>query len=104
MANVTFDSQKPLPSFSKPGTFISSSVDQLSVSSEELLKGPLKVLECFTVRLKEWTGLTLIGYDVFISEADGSLYVIDVNYFPSYREFPNFAVELRRYLRKRCKS
>jgi hypothetical protein len=38
MGNVTFDSQKSFPSFSKPGVFLNNTVDIPHTSSEELLQ------------------------------------------------------------------
>lgn len=34
--------------------------------------------------------LTMYGIDVIVSEQDGELYAIDLNYFPGFEEFPDF--------------
>lgn len=52
--------------------------------------------------LKEAFGLELFGFDILItSDDDGQrrrMLVVDVNYFPSYKEVPNFPALLAKYL------
>jgi hypothetical protein len=36
------------------------------------------------------SGLTLFGFDLVMDEHDGKVYVIDLNYFPSYEGMPEF--------------
>ena len=54
-------------------------------------------------RLREELKLTLFGFDVIVAD-DGSrdLYVIDVNYFPSYRELDDLSTILRRHIKQLC--
>jgi Inositol 1,3,4-trisphosphate 5/6-kinase ATP-grasp domain/Inositol 1,3,4-trisphosphate 5/6-kinase pre-ATP-grasp domain len=48
--------------------------------------------------LKRAFGLELFGFDIIVSEEDEEMLVVDVNYFPSYKEVPNFPSLLARYL------
>jgi hypothetical protein len=59
--------------------------------------------------LKRQFGLTLFGFDVLVSpkshgEATGTtaqqVIIVDVNYFPSYKEVTDFPRRLRQYLKK----
>ena len=54
-------------------------------------------------RLREELKLTLFGFDVIVAD-DGSrdLYVIDVNYFPSYRELDDLSTILRKHIKQLC--
>ncbi len=58
--------------------------------------------------IREEFGLTLFGFDVITptgsdpiegeEEGESPVMVIDVNYFPSYKEVPDFPQRLKRYL------
>jgi len=50
--------------------------------------------------IQEETGLSLFGFDVIIdqSESDWKFLVIDVNYFPSYKELPDFDERIRKHI------
>lgn len=54
--------------------------------------------------IRQEFGLTLFGFDVIIptnlSSADG-IVVIDVNFFPSYKEVADFTSRLRSLLRRK---
>ncbi|KAH7462996.1 Inositol-tetrakisphosphate 1-kinase [Phytophthora ramorum] len=54
-------------------------------------------------RLREELKLTLFGFDVIVAD-DGAhdLYVIDVNYFPSYRELDDLSTILRKHMKQLC--
>jgi hypothetical protein len=54
-------------------------------------------------RLREELKLTLFGFDVIVAD-DGTqdLYVIDVNYFPSYRELDDLSSILRKHMKHMC--
>ncbi|TYZ60291.1 hypothetical protein PybrP1_007257 [[Pythium] brassicae (nom. inval.)] len=54
--------------------------------------------------IREELGLTLFGFDVIVSDASQELLVIDVNYFPSYKELDDFSGALRQHLKQRCVS
>lgn len=53
-------------------------------------------------RIREALGLSLFGFDVIVSDATQELYVIDVNYFPSYKELDDFSSALRQHIKRRC--
>lgn len=53
-------------------------------------------------RIREALGLTLFGFDVIVSDATQELFVIDVNYFPSYKELDDFSSALRKHIKQRC--
>jgi inositol-1,3,4-trisphosphate 5/6-kinase/inositol-tetrakisphosphate 1-kinase len=58
--------------------------------------------------IREAFGLTLFGFDVITPtneqggeseiETESPVMVIDVNYFPSYKEVPDFPQRLKKYL------
>lgn len=52
--------------------------------------------------IREELGLTLFGFDVIVSDASQELVVIDVNYFPSYKELDDFSGALRQHIKRRC--
>ncbi|KAE9004641.1 hypothetical protein PF011_g12365 [Phytophthora fragariae] len=54
-------------------------------------------------RLRDELKLTLFGFDVIVAD-DGTqdLYVIDVNYFPSYRELDDLSAILRKHVKQLC--
>jgi inositol-1,3,4-trisphosphate 5/6-kinase / inositol-tetrakisphosphate 1-kinase len=55
--------------------------------------------------LKEAFGLELFGFDILITpekEGQRRMVVVDVNYFPSYKEVPNFPALLAKYLTDRA--
>lgn len=41
-------------------------------------------------RMRETFGLTLFGFDLIVDEASGETMVIDVNYFPSFKDMEDF--------------
>lgn len=51
--------------------------------------------------LREAFHLDIFGFDVIISSTTGEALVVDVNYFPSYKEVRDFPRLLRRFLRER---
>ena len=51
--------------------------------------------------LKKAFGLELFGFDILIGSNNGDCFVVDVNYFPSYKEVPNFPSLLAQYLTQR---
>lgn len=52
--------------------------------------------------ISEECGLTLYGFDVIIPTGSERILVIDINFFPSYKEVPDFPTRLRQYFRKRA--
>ena len=53
-------------------------------------------------RIRKELNLSLFGFDVIVSDATQELYVIDVNYFPSYKELSDFSEVLRQHIKQRC--
>lgn len=51
--------------------------------------------------LKRAFGLELFGFDILVT-FQGELLVVDVNYFPSYKEVSNFPSLLANYLTQRA--
>jgi Inositol 1,3,4-trisphosphate 5/6-kinase ATP-grasp domain len=51
--------------------------------------------------LKRAFGLELFGFDILMGSEDREWLVVDVNYFPSYKEVPNFPSLLAQYLTQR---
>lgn len=66
------------------------------------LKTPVTAEEVMPVvqALKQAFGLDLFGFDVLLT--DQEMLVVDVNYFPSYKEVPNFPALLAKYLTDRA--
>ena len=52
--------------------------------------------------LKQAFGLELFGFDVLITSDQRTMLVVDVNYFPSYKEVPDFPSLLAKYLADRA--
>ncbi|KAG7397847.1 Inositol-tetrakisphosphate 1-kinase [Phytophthora boehmeriae] len=53
-------------------------------------------------RLRDELKLTLFGFDVIVEDDTQDLYVIDVNYFPSYREMGDLSAVLRQHIKRMC--
>jgi inositol-1,3,4-trisphosphate 5/6-kinase/inositol-tetrakisphosphate 1-kinase len=54
--------------------------------------------------LREALGLSLFGFDVIQSASSGDLIVVDVNYFPSYKELDFFPEMLYRLILHRHRT
>ncbi|KAG5183460.1 inositol 1, 3, 4-trisphosphate 5/6-kinase-domain-containing protein [Tribonema minus] len=50
-------------------------------------------------RMRDAFGLSLFGFDLIVERDTGDVVVIDVNYFPSFRDFTEFPAALRGHLR-----
>ena len=97
---VEFDSQRPYPKLKDFGIDIAETSDcnlcrntDFAVTEEEITP----VVEV----LKEAFGLELFGFDILMGSDRGECFVVDVNYFPSYKEVSNFPSLLARYLTQR---
>ena len=118
---VEFDSQRPYPRLvdfgydnhgrhpetGSPGS-PAGNVKPIFVSAEEVRP--------IVTALKEAFGLELFGFDILVVSADNSsssssssdanhhrkMLVVDVNYFPSYKEVTNFPTLLAKYLTDRA--
>ncbi|CAN0365732.1 unnamed protein product, partial [Ectocarpus sp. 13 AM-2016] len=49
-------------------------------------------------RMRETFGLSLFGFDLIVDRATGETFVIDVNYFPSFKDLADFP-QVRQRLR-----
>ncbi|CAN0300819.1 unnamed protein product [Discosporangium mesarthrocarpum] len=50
-------------------------------------------------RLREAFGLSIFGFDIIMESGSGDAMVIDVNYFPSFKDLEDFPGVLRRHLK-----
>ena len=99
---VEFDSQRPYPKLKDFGIAIenasgcsdSSCVHSMPVVTVEEVKPIVEVL-------KQAFGLELFGFDILMGSDNGGCFVVDVNYFPSYKEVPKFPSLLAQYLTQR---
>lgn len=55
-------------------------------------------------QLRSSLGVDLFGFDVIVDDRDGTVYIVDVNYFPSYNKMPHFKEYLSEYLHMRVKK
>jgi len=114
---VEFDSQRPYPTLSDfgvkhnnnmnyeiKGNFSSASSRNLEKEEKDINK---KLLTCEEIRpvadcIRHAFGLELFGFDILVTTKDRSaekeMLVVDVNYFPSYKEVSNFSQILAQYL------
>ena len=60
-----------------------------------------ETMELIARQVGRQSGLGLFGFDLLIQQENRALYIVDINYFPSYKALPNFGAELLRYLQKR---
>lgn len=108
---VEFDSQRPYPSLADFGLFDASSsndnnnnnnnenndVEPSSSSSfPKTTTVPVEELTPIVAALRQAFGLDLFGFDILYTGE--VLLVVDVNYFPSYKEVTNFPHLLAQYL------
>ncbi|OEU19388.1 hypothetical protein FRACYDRAFT_167635 [Fragilariopsis cylindrus CCMP1102] len=90
---VEFDSQRPYPKLKDFASSTLSAPVHVPVTVHEV-KPIVDVL-------KNAFGLELFGFDILIGSNNGDCFVVDVNYFPSYKEVPNFPSLLAQYLTQR---
>jgi len=99
---VEFDSQRPYPKLKDFGIGIEDNIDcsniSLLQSNSTVTKEEVKpIVEV----LKRAFGLELFGFDILMGSNNGECFVVDVNYFPSYKEVSNFPSLLAQYLTQR---
>ena len=96
---VKFDSQRPYPNMNDFGLDAGrATVKEVSVESR--VKVTADEVRPIVDVLKNAFGLEMFGFDVIHGE-DGEFLVVDVNYFPSYKEVKDFPFLLARYLTQR---
>mmetsp|Transcript_42986 Transcript_42986/g.103933 ORF Transcript_42986/g.103933 Transcript_42986/m.103933 type:complete len:789 (-) Transcript_42986:145-2511(-) len=97
---VKFDSQRPYPSMNDFGLDAGMATAKKEVSVEPRVKVTADEVRPIVDVLKKAFGLEMFGFDVLHGE-DGEFLVVDVNYFPSYKEVKDFPFLLARYLTQR---
>jgi inositol-1,3,4-trisphosphate 5/6-kinase / inositol-tetrakisphosphate 1-kinase len=95
-AYVEFDSQRPYPKLSDFGL---QSIPQPANQIHTLQLTPAEVSP-IVVALKRAFGLELFGFDILVS--GNCMLVVDVNYFPSFKEVSNFPSLLAKFLVQRA--
>jgi inositol-1,3,4-trisphosphate 5/6-kinase/inositol-tetrakisphosphate 1-kinase len=100
---VEFDSQRPYPrlqDFGFDATGAESSTSTIASTTSVTRDEVSPIVQA----LKQAFGLQLFGFDILIhhdEEEKEEWLVVDVNYFPSYKEVPNFPTLLAHYLTQR---
>jgi len=95
---VRFDSQHPYPQLKDFG--MSTHDEPVIIVTRNVIVTPDEVMPLVDT-LKQAFGLELFGFDILISSEHNEWLVVDVNYFPSYKEVPNFPHQLANYLTQR---
>eukprot|EP00531_Pseudo-nitzschia_arenysensis_P001520 CAMPEP_0116132028 /NCGR_PEP_ID=MMETSP0329-20121206/9329_1 /TAXON_ID=697910 /ORGANISM="Pseudo-nitzschia arenysensis, Strain B593" /LENGTH=561 /DNA_ID=CAMNT_0003626515 /DNA_START=205 /DNA_END=1890 /DNA_ORIENTATION=+ len=96
---VKFDSQRPYPQLQDFGMEETSDADTSDNQTAPLVTR--EEVKPIVEALKKAFGLELFGFDILMGSDSGECFVVDVNYFPSYKEVPNFPSLLARYLTQR---
>lgn len=104
MELLEFDSQRPYPRLQDFGIDFGMMLPE----EEKSKRGGSMTIQVtpdevrpIVESLKEAFGLQLFGFDILLSEDEKEWLVVDVNYFPSYKEVPNFPTLLAHYLTQR---
>ncbi|KAG7369009.1 inositol 1, 3, 4-trisphosphate 5/6-kinase [Nitzschia inconspicua] len=99
---VEFDSQRPYPNL-RDFVHNMDETDRSPKDTKFRNAVAVTVEEVTPVvrALKKAFGLELFGFDILRRSGDKEWLVVDVNYFPSYKEVPNFPSLLARYLTRR---
>ncbi|KAJ7542219.1 hypothetical protein O6H91_10G094900 [Diphasiastrum complanatum] len=80
---IVFDSLKSLPVNEKHA-------EQQSFNGEESTSQlDLEAVECLAAALRTRLGLTIFGFDIVIQEGTNDHVIVDVNYFPSFKDVPD---------------
>lgn len=104
---VEFDSQRPYPTLEDFG--ISMDDDETRRQQQGMLKDDEQLVTVSDIRpvadsIRKAFGLDLFGFDVLVKDTNDlfpttkEMLVVDVNYFPSYKEVTNFSQVLAQYL------
>uniref|UniRef100_K3WYF2 Inositol-tetrakisphosphate 1-kinase n=1 Tax=Globisporangium ultimum (strain ATCC 200006 / CBS 805.95 / DAOM BR144) TaxID=431595 RepID=K3WYF2_GLOUD len=100
--HVHFNTQKQYPT---ADDFHPDATDSLIATADATHRDQSEIFAAVRVigeRIREELNLSLFGFDVIVSDATQELYVIDVNYFPSYKELDDFSIVLRKHIKQRC--
>ncbi|KAJ0402591.1 hypothetical protein ATCC90586_003437 [Pythium insidiosum] len=101
--SLAFNTQEKYPTAQDfdASTTAQSSASASSPSSSSLSQDTIfAAVRAIGQRIREELKLSLFGFDVIVSDATQEFFVIDVNYFPSYKELEDFDGALRRHLRR----
>ncbi len=103
---IPFDSRKPYPTLQNyhgRGITIEENISAGMKDTEAYDQGQLEEL---ARNLGNSFGLSLFGFDIIVpthtEREEKSLLIVDVNFFPSYKEVPDFPRLLRAHLRKKA--
>jgi len=96
---VEFDSQKPYPDLS---AFCPTSKVFKKPKIKHKVTITAQEVQPIVKALRKSFQLELFGFDVLLHTDGNEIMVVDVNYFPSYKEVLNFPKYLARYLTKRA--
>ncbi|KAG3113792.1 hypothetical protein PI125_g7022 [Phytophthora idaei] len=101
--HVHFNTQQNYPTSKDFHPHVDDSTLQEELVGEWTQEEFFAAVRAIGQRLREELKLTLFGFDVIVAD-DGSqeLYVIDVNYFPSYRELDDLSSILRKHIKQLC--
>jgi glutathione synthase/RimK-type ligase-like ATP-grasp enzyme len=102
---IAFDSQRPYPRLRDFGYESLESTTETATTHSHTVAPKVTADEIrpIVTALKAAFGLELFGFDILVTSApDDRLLVVDVNYFPSYKEVPNFPALLAKYLTDRA--
>lgn len=62
---------------------------------------PENLFKDLSSQIRSSLGLDLFGFDVLVDSKTACLYIVDINYFPSYKDIPEFPEILLDYLLRR---
>lgn len=65
---------------------------------------PMEVYMTAAAIMRQAFGLSLLGFDIIVCQDTGDIVVIDVNYFPSYKEVEDFPSRLKRFILQKYKQ
>ncbi|CAH0480645.1 unnamed protein product [Peronospora belbahrii] len=100
---VHFNTQENYPTSKDFHSHASDSVAQHETVGKWTQEQTFAAVRTIGERLREELKLTLFGFDVIVADDDSQdLYVIDVNYFPSYREIDDLSTILRKHMKQVC--
>jgi inositol-1,3,4-trisphosphate 5/6-kinase/inositol-tetrakisphosphate 1-kinase len=101
---VEFDSQRPYPRLQDFGIMVGDHVVENTSNTHSSTPTPgvtRDEVRPIVEALKKAFGLELFGFDILVNSTQPEWLVVDVNYFPSYKEVPNFPSLLAQYLTQR---
>lgn len=100
---VHFDTQQNYPTSEDFHTQVDESAVQTGIDDGMTQQDIFAAVRAIGNRLRKELKLTLFGFDVIVADGGTDLYVIDVNYFPSYRELDDLSGILRNHIKQVCR-